>query len=408
VRAVGLGWAALLSWTLYTGCAGLGLGRLPALLAALFAAFSPELIGTFGLLTPHGAYTVVSTATLFLAAHALRAGSGRAWAGAALGAGLAFATLAFSLLLALAILLAAAIAQAALGRGEWRAASRACLRRSLPGAALFALLWPGGILELTLLRGYAFYGYLALARPVTYGRAGPLEAWRSRLAHSPLEWGILLALLLAGCVLVWQRRRKFGDRTSLLDHRAWVLPFLVYGTLIAATTLFITTPRARYIASLMPVLFVLAAAALALLFEILKPGLRLVLGTAISCALAANLSLADREAPLAPEPGTRLDDRVVENLRAGSARDRWILSGYYVPLARWYMPQAALLGRDRPDDLVLAASHWKPDAVLYQGPRDPELEAELSLARGTKIDESITLSGESVQITILRFARGSP
>lgn len=404
LRAGGLIWAVLLAWILYAGCLAVGLGRLPAALAVSFVAFSPELIETFGTLTPHGAYVVVSTGALFLAAFALRSGSGPAWRAAAALVGLAAATGAFSTLLAPAILLSAAIA----GGGGWpprRAAWHAGLRRCLLAVGLLALLWPGAIVKLTLLRGWAFYGYLALARPATYGHPSAFEAWRARMAASPLEWALLLGLLGACAVVLW---RSGPERSERLAARGWLLPFAAYGLLMGATTLFITTPKARYSASLMPVLFVLAATALAALLGGRRPALRAAVGLAVPCLLALNLFLHDRAEPLAPDPALRLDDRVVENLKTGSSATRLVLPSYYLPIAGRYVPGATLVGRDDRAGLLEATSRWEPDTVLYQGARDTELEAELIEARGAERAESLTLSGESLRITFLRFRVGEP
>jgi len=345
---------------------------------------------------------VLSTGALFLAAHALRTGSRRAWWAVAAAVGAAFATLAFSALLALAVLLCAALAARARGL-EPAAARRAGLYRCLLTLGVLALLWPAAFLKLTLLRGYAFYGYLALARPTTYGHVGALAAWRARLAFSPLEWAILFALLAGGALLLWRDRRE-GRGSGPLD--SWAAPFLLYGTLMGATTLFITTPQARYTASLLPVLFVLAGAALGRLLSAAKPGPRAAAGLALAGALALNLFLADRAAPLAPNPSKRLDDRVVENLRLVSAGERLLLPRYYVPIVGWYLPRATLLGRDGAADLLEAAAGWRPDSVLYRGARDAELEAGLLAARDAESGGSVTVSEGSRRITILRFARG--
>jgi hypothetical protein len=403
VRCSGIVWAVLLAGTLYAGCLSLGLGRLPALAAALFVAFSPELIETFGVLNPHPPYVVISVLALFLGAHAIRDDSSRAWWGAAAVVGAAFATSAFAGLLAAALALGAVAAEGVSDRR--RIAWRVLLDRCLLGAMLLALLWPAALLKLTLLRGYAFYGYLALGRPATYGSSGPLEAWWTRVSHSPLEWGLLVMLLLAGGLA---SRTKARARAVPAASRAWAAPFALYGVLVLLTTLFLTTPKARYISSLMPVLFVLASAGLTALLASARPTTRVSLTLVLAIALGCNLWLADRAAPLAPQAGDRLDDRVVGQLAVELAEARLILPRYYIPLARWYVPRARLLGRDRPADLLEAASRWRPDAVLYWGERDVELEAALIEARGASLGESRTVSGGSRRLTILLLDRGGP
>jgi hypothetical protein len=187
-----------------------------------------------------------------------------------------------------------------------------------------------------------------------------------------------------------------------------VAPFVVYGALMLVMTLFLTTPKARYSASLLPVLFVLASASLARLTANAKPALRVALALVIPYLLALNLVIADRVDPFAPDPGSRLDDRVVAALQPDFGEARLILPRYYLPIVKWYLPRARLLSRDSPGDLVAAAASWRPDAVLYVGPRDRELEAALIAARGVEEGESLTVSGGSLQVTLLRFGGGGP
>src|SRR5262249_40139919 len=106
------------------------------------------------------------------------------------------------------------------------------------------VVWPKGILELNLLKGYSYLAYMAISRK-TFVPIGPLQLWTHKLAAYPLEF-ILPLLALVASIVFWKK----------LMHRSEALPFIVYAGTFFLATCVITVPFTYYHESLMGALAV--------------------------------------------------------------------------------------------------------------------------------------------------------
>jgi len=127
---------------------------------------------------------------------------------------------------------------------DWSFAGRALLAF----VATVLVVWPGALLKLSFVKGYAFMAYISLFRKSPWGQEGLLQTWEKRVLSSPMEWLIIAAALLAWIFL---RERFPGDRRIMY-------PFLIFGALMLAMTLRVTTGAPRYALVFEPSLDVLA------------------------------------------------------------------------------------------------------------------------------------------------------
>lgn len=423
-RSVGLAWLLLLAWVVYGGCRWLRQPRVAAGAAAVFVALSTVLLDACLRLGPHGPYALLTTAILFLAARAMQTGSARLGLGAVAAAGLTVVSLEYTL-----FLLAALVVCGLIAARQRRARGREVMRFALCSAAVLAaavfLLWPAGILKLTLVRDYLYHGYIALLRPGAYGAQAPLSSWGERVMHSPLEWALLAALVAAFVVRV---RREGGhpcaadgargsgaeDVASEVvagaaanEGRSWAAPFAVYALLFLSTTLLNTSPEARFLASLVPVLAILAAAGLA---GIVAGRPRAVCWGALA-GLAALLGVNFYARPFnsaRPDVAATIDGSVVAALRAGPTPARLLVPQHLVPILRWYFPQAEARAFDGPGHLVERAESWRPDAVVYWGAAGEEIGTALAARFDVRREPLLAASGSVPAVVLWRLKSRSP
>ena len=210
---------------------------------------------------------------------------------------------------------------------------------SLAGRALLAfvatvlVVWPGALLKLSFLKGYAFMAYISLFRKSPWGQEGLLQTWEKRVLSSPVEWLIIGAALLAWFFL---RDRFPGD---------WRLmyPFLIFGALMFAITLRVTTGAPRYALVFEPSLDVLAGCiAAGYLLKYAGESRALLLTAGIACLMFAETWINLVRHPVVPD--TRLVallDYVRENHLESS---RLLVPQTDLPTLPYYFPNTRLRG----------------------------------------------------------------
>lgn len=211
--------------------------------ALFFSASSPILIETGMTVTPHSLFSALAVATLGATAIFLGGGKRRWWRAAAVLLGFAFLTIEYAPVLAGAVLLATVIAW----RGWQQETRRQCMQLMLETGCIAVLviflLWPSGLVKLSMIKNYVVFAYFALVRASSaYGTTSLIAIWAERVTHSPQ---LLLAIVTLP-FLAWQTMRG-GEITSLL-------PFFLYIVLLLFINIQNHSPNPTYASSLIPAL----------------------------------------------------------------------------------------------------------------------------------------------------------
>jgi 4-amino-4-deoxy-L-arabinose transferase-like glycosyltransferase len=110
---------------------------------------------------------------------------------------------------------------------------------------LLFILWPGGILKLSVIKSYLFLAYFVLFK---YSHLSLSEIWGARLAVSPMESLLVVLGIVFGIV---------GFMRNRIDRA--LLPLLIYPLVIFSANLMNGSPAHTYALSIYPPLFMLAA-----------------------------------------------------------------------------------------------------------------------------------------------------
>ncbi|NOT56345.1 MAG: hypothetical protein HOP18_17240 [Deltaproteobacteria bacterium] len=210
--------------------------------AFLFAASSPILIETGMIVTPHSLFAVFAVVTVGCAGLFLVTGGRFWWRATALSLGLSFLTLEYALVLAASVICAFVFARWrkwSVGGGDGRLVLEAIAIITI----VIFVLWPGGVVKLTIVKNYLYFFYFALMRAGSaYGSASLTEVWGMRVAESPP------LLLAAGALplLAWEMRRNV--------NLVGVLPAISYICFLFCANLRNHSLQPTYVSSLIPAL----------------------------------------------------------------------------------------------------------------------------------------------------------
>ncbi|MBN1131222.1 MAG: hypothetical protein JXA71_19685 [Chitinispirillaceae bacterium] len=299
---------------------------MPFSLAALFM-FGPSIILTFNHLTPHGLYLLFSCTSLGSAALYGKTSDRRYWYGSLAAASFSFLTLEYTAFLILT--LAATLWY--FRKTHLTPLNRKEKRRFLVFSLLcfvlpVIILWPGGILKLTIVKNYLYYAYFMLIRGEYYGHFSVFEIWAIRLAESPLEYAALLSGIAATVIMIKKNR--------------WLIPLALYGACVLFTGIRNTSPLPQYLASVFPAFYLIAAVGLFALLDRKTAIVKTAFSLAIAAAVAVNCCsfftfFAPRSWQRMPHQITTLDllnDLVPEN------RIPVFIGRDYIPTFHYYFP----------------------------------------------------------------------
>ena len=356
-------WLLALVWGTYCGNLWLDQGRFAAIAASAFIVFSATLNDSFLYLSPHSLYAVIATGTLFVTARALQTGSQSYWLGAVAALAVAVATLEYALFLAATLVCCALVATF---RGVYSLTQlwRVALRAGVVFVSVLALLWPGGLLRLTLLRNYMFFGYLTLRRPETYGNVGALTAWWFRVRNSPVEWCLVLgAVIILGVLLVDERRGPSG-RSRWCLHALWMTPFVIYCALFLMTTSLNRSPQPRFLSSLIAALAVIVGASIGMLATRARRITSIVALGIVIAILGSSFFRLSSAQQAANDIVYETDDLLVAHLRAKLPAAGILAPQAYLPMLNWYFPDATVRGYEHLAQVPGRMEHWKPDVAI--------------------------------------------
>lgn len=226
-------------------------GRTPSAAIPVGAAFlfGPSAILALNHVTPHALYLFFSIVCLGYASLFFKTGRRGYWYLSITAAAFAFMTLEYALFLLATILACLYVYRKEPGaRVDRSLLGLSCLCFFLP----MLLLWPAGLLKLTVVKNYLFFTYFVIFRGSSYSALSPLHVWFMRLRESPFEYLLLIAALASIPVIVKKHR--------------FLLPAALYGALILLTTLRNTSTFPQYIISAFPAFYLLLFAGFHALF----------------------------------------------------------------------------------------------------------------------------------------------
>ena len=187
-------------------------------------------------ITQHVMFTLTAGVTLFLMAQFFRSGLRRWWYACVAALAVSFATVESSFILVATIVLLLVIHAPRMG---WKTVWQLFWRGILTFAAVSLVVWPKGIFQLGVVKGYLYLAYMALSRK-TFTPISPVEFWVFKLREYPDEFVIPIVALVA-TALWWKK----------LSSRQAILPFFVYSWMFIGVTMVITLPYTYYHASLL-------------------------------------------------------------------------------------------------------------------------------------------------------------
>jgi hypothetical protein len=197
-------------------------------------------------ITPHGIYVLVVIIGLFLIAKLLQTNSLHYWYYLVLTLALSFVSIEYAPLLLITLILCVLIHHRTLFPNWTRCQFIYLIVFS---AIIFfgsiLIIWPGGLLKLSLLKNYTFFVYFTFIRGEEYGAGTFWSVWWDRISIDPILYILIIVASIIACIKV--------------PRHNWYLPFLIYPFLMIITTLRNTSISPTYISSLFPPLYVLVA-----------------------------------------------------------------------------------------------------------------------------------------------------
>ena len=339
--------------TIYLGCLwifGGVQGTLAAIVSsALFAWSVPAVRSTE--LAPHQPFVCCYLICLILLAKTLATGKRLYFYSAVVAAALNCCVLEVGFVTVATVIGCGYLERERLG-ADWSFAGRALLAF----VATVLVVWPGALLKLSFVKGYAFMAYISLFRKSPWGQEGLLQTWEKRVLSSPMEWLIIAAALLAWIFL---RERFPGDRRIMY-------PFLIFGALMLAMTLRVTTGAPRYALVFEPSLDVLAGCFVAgYLFRFAGESRAFLLAGIIACLLFAETWINLERHPAVPD--TRLAS-LLDYVRENRLESRRLLVPQTdLPTLHYYFPNTRLRGYTEAIPEVSALGERVSEGVIYPG-----------------------------------------
>jgi hypothetical protein len=196
------------------------------------------------------------------------------------------------------------------------------------------LIWPKGLLELNVLKGYLYLAYIAVYRK-TFSPIGPRELWGFKIKTYPLEFVLpLLALILLA--VFWRK----------LAVRAGALPFLLYAFLFLGVTMVVTAPYVYYHGSLLATLAVITGILFGELWRRTGAPVRAVALIVILGSLLLQANQYYRET-VAVRNAPSFSREVLDYLDRRSPQGQSLYVSYIlVPPLHYYRPELVTVGYD--------------------------------------------------------------
>lgn len=225
----------------------------PALIMGFVLMASPSNILTANHVSPHGLYMVLSLVCLGCAAIYCKTSRVKYWYLSIFAASLAFMTIEYSAFLLLTLLGTLAMHGKPLLQKSQKEKIQFFLNSCLCFFAPLAVLWPGGLIKLSFLKGYFSLAYLTIVRPGAYGSLSPEAIWLMKIKESPAEYLLLLLIIIV--------------IPFILKKMPYLIPLLIYSFCLLVTALRNNSPYPTYFSSLFPPLYLVGVAEVAYFYR---------------------------------------------------------------------------------------------------------------------------------------------
>lgn len=209
--------------------------------------FSPTLMATGALITPHSLFAAISLINLLLLAQFLKTRKLTYYYLTIIFLALAFLTIEYAPLILMTILISV-LWQRKILFDQWTIKQVFLFIAKSIGVFLLTILvlWPGGLLKLTLLKNYLWHGYVTIMLPQNYGTANLSDLWLRRFIESPVDYTLIILFLIYYLYL--------GLRNKVDKY---FMPFVFYIFLIFLCTLRNRSGSFTYMATLMPAAYLI-------------------------------------------------------------------------------------------------------------------------------------------------------
>jgi hypothetical protein len=291
----------------------------------------PSIILTYNHLTPHGFFVIFSSVSLGCMALYCKENKPRFWYGSIIAAALAFLTLEYAALLILVLLITLWIFR----KTHAYPMTKPERRRFLYGSVLcfvlpILVLWPGGLLKLTIIKNYLFYAYFTFIRGDLYSSFSFHDVWSMRVQESPVEYAVLLLGLIA--------------LPFMIKKNQWMISLALYTLFILATGFRNLSTYPQYLTSVFPALYLFAAAGFFILLDKKSAIVRSFAAGILTAAIAANSYIFFTF--FAPHSWQRTQPEItslkdITPLLSGNHFPLFV-SREYIPTLHYYFPQARL------------------------------------------------------------------
>jgi hypothetical protein len=307
-----------------------------AFVAAVLFAVNRSAIVTGTLITQHIVFEVLAFVSLLTMAVYCRTHLARWWYATAVLLALAFAAVEISCVLIAAVVLALLVNR--LLNPEWRSHIKETLMLMGKGTLWFlgtlVLVWPKGLLELNVVKGYLYLAYIAIYRK-TFSPIGPQELWEFKVKTYPFEF--VLALLTLLLVIVFWRK---------LRVRAAVLPVLIYAVMFLGVTMVVTVTYVYYHGSLLAALAILTGVAFGELWNRTGPVIRTAALAVILLSAGMELRGCYQDLAVAYDKPSFARE-VLTYLDHNPTNGRLFVSYVLVPPLHYYRPETVTVGYDQ-------------------------------------------------------------
>ena len=210
--------------------------RVGCYLAAIMILFSPVLFDTVAFISPHMIYSLFTAVVLLLTAVIIKEKKLTYWYGALLCLALSTITIEYSPLLIVTFVISIYLNRKQLFPGWDKKEIVLFIAKSVLFYFLVIfIVWPAGIVKLSLIKSYIMYVYAATIRSEYYGTQNYLTVWLYRFKLSPVELTIIFL--------------SIGSAVFMLKRRKWIFPFVLYCLLILLATIRNKSPASSHVSS---------------------------------------------------------------------------------------------------------------------------------------------------------------
>ncbi|KMQ50918.1 hypothetical protein CHISP_2060 [Chitinispirillum alkaliphilum] len=211
---------------------------------------SPAFVKTNVFITPHGMYAAISLLTLMMIAMLIKTKDRIYFTSSCICLGISLLTFEYTPFLFAVFIIALYMNRNAFVN-EW--GRKQFISYTFRGVLIIGLvvliLWPAGIIKLSLLKNYMFFTYFAIFRGGEYGSISLFQVWVNRISESPIEY----LFFLISIIYIARNYKSFK----------WLQPFLLYALLVFSVTLRNRSHMPQYVSSMIPSLYVIFGVALA-------------------------------------------------------------------------------------------------------------------------------------------------